>query len=82
MPPAVEAQSPNHWTTREVPREFFFNSKYYSITRPGVVESADTEPQIYRTAISYSQILNCMEVIIPTSTLFKGLLYGHIYSIN
>ena len=26
MPPGVEAWSPNHWTTREVPGLFFFSS--------------------------------------------------------
>ena len=33
MPPAVEAQCPNYWTTREAPREllFFFFTKYVPV---------------------------------------------------
>ena len=27
MPPALEAQSLNHWTTREVPRLLFFDKR-------------------------------------------------------
>ena len=27
-PPAVKAQNPNHWTTREFPRDDFFNCLY------------------------------------------------------
>ena len=32
MPPAVEVQSLNHWTTREIPREDIFHMKILSPT--------------------------------------------------
>lgn len=28
MPPALEAQNPNHWTTREIPRLFLMATEY------------------------------------------------------
>ena len=39
----------------------FFSGKYHSTTHSRVVESVDMEPQIQRTAVSYSQIFNCMK---------------------
>ena len=33
MPPALEAWSLNHWTTREVPRSFSKNSFFYTILK-------------------------------------------------
>ena len=38
VPPAVEAQSPNHWTTREFPTGRFFDTHVFSVYYlPGTV---------------------------------------------
>ena len=51
MPPAVEAQTPNQWTTKEVPRVSFLNETFHLVasyaalrTEPSAVFSTQFPP--------------------------------------
>ena len=46
MPPAVEVQSPNHWTAREFP-DFHFNDGENMTRREEMEAWSKTEPKTY-----------------------------------
>ena len=76
MPPAVEAQFPNHWTSREVPRYFFFTFKRKKILGfPGgsVVKNLNYQSRRHRFDSQSRKIPRVSEHLSPDATLQPGL---------
>ena len=76
MPPAVEAQSLNHWTSREVPRDFFFTFKRKKISGfPGssVVKNLNCQSRRHRFDSRSRKIPPASEHLSPCATLQPGL---------
>ena len=82
MPLAVEAQSLNHWTTREVPHDLQNDNFYWSKNHPGPQHNLQNHSPLVVDCLPFSSTVSSTAINIFVCLHFALLFWNYFTRIN